>query len=277
MQAIASRTTIQREKSEQVRARAIVRFNGPLFYSLGAAYLLEMAAPLHVSRLAQVFAARSHVALWLERSWQTRRTETGLRLRGFLEATWPEFDWGAAGQEFHESYRPAPAGQGAGAALEALGQCVAAVQAAVFYRALARGADEPALRALAREAAQVHGESFDYFRDLFEGCARYERVGLLASWRALHAACRSARDCDVRAAFAPLGRHWKGAPTVPELGYGEFRTRMAQMIERHAGLGRAERLLFRTWLEPERQAPAPRMAEQRPERRPLLAPRPVAV
>jgi len=277
MQATATRT-VQRKQGQQARARAIVRFNGLLFHSLAAASFLEMAVPLHVNRLNQVFAARPDVVLWLEQVWWPQRAEHGRRLRDYLEATWPEFDWKAAYQEFYESYRPRSGleGRGAGTALEALGLCVTAAQAAVFYRALANCADEPALRALARQAARDHGGCFDYFGTLFERCKRDERVGLVTSWRTVRAACRSARDFDASAAFEPLGRHWGGAPTVPELGYGEFRARMVALIQRHAALGRIERLLFRPWLERERSTPAPQLPEKVAERRSLLAPRPVA-
>ena len=277
MQATATRTA-RRERSEQARARAIVRFNGVLFHSLAAASFLETAVPLHVNRFKQVFAGRPDVVLWLEQVWWPQRAEHGRRLRDYLEATWPEFHWSAAYQEFHDSYRPRSGleGRGAGAALEALGLCVTAAQAAVFYRALAKCADEPALRALARQAACDHGGCFDYFSALFERCKRDERVGLVTGWRTVRAACRSARDFDASAAFEPLGRHWGGAPTVPELGYGEFQARMVQLIQRHAALGRIERLLFRPWLERARSAPAPQLAERRPERRLLLAPRLVA-
>lgn len=277
MQATATRTARQ-ERSEQARARAIVRFNGLLFHSLAAASFLETAVPLHVNRLNQVFAARPEVGPWLEQVWWPQRAEHGRRLRGYLEATWPEFDWNAAYQEFYASYRPRSGleGRGASATLEALGLCVTAAQAAVFYRALSRCADEPALRALARQAACDHASSFDYFRALFECCKRTERAGLVTCWRTVRAACRSARDFDARAAFEPLGRHWGGAPTIPELGYGEFRARMVPLIQRHAGVGRIDRLLFRPWLERERSAPAPQLPEKRPERRLLLAPQPVA-
>jgi len=277
MQATATRT-VQRKQGEQARARAIVRFNGLLFHSLAAASLLETAVPLHVNRLHQVFAARPDVVLWLEHVWWPQRAEHGRRLRDYLEATWPEFDWKAAYQEFYESYRPRSGleGRGAGAALEALGLCVTAAQAVVFYRALANCADEPALRALARQAACDHGGCFDYFSALFERCKRDERVGLVTSWRTVRAACRSARDFDASAAFEPLSRHWGGTPTVPALGYGEFRSRMAPLIQRHAALGRIERLLFRPWLERERSTPAPQLPEKVAERRSLLAPRPVA-
>ena len=275
MQATATRVA-QRERSEQARARAMVRFNGLLFHCLAAASFLETSVPLQVNRLSRAFAARPDAGLWLEQVWWPQRAALGRRLRGYLEATWPEFDWNAAYKEFYESYRrprPGRDGREAGAALEALGLCAAAAQAAVLYRTLARCADEPALRALAREAAAEHAGYFGHFRALFECCKREERVGLVAGWRTVRAACRSARDFDARAAFEPLGRHWSGAPTVPGLDYGEFRARMVPLVQRHAGLGRIECLLFRPWLERERPVPVPQVPESRPERRLSLAPR----
>ena len=275
MQTIAS-TAARREKNGQARARAIVRFNGLLFHSLAAASFLETAAPLHANRLRQVYAAHPEVQLWLEQSWGPRRAGLGRRLRDFLEATWPEFDWSAAYEDFYESYRRHSGPGGRGAALQVIGLCVASAQAAVFYRALARGADDPALRALARQAAHDHGSDFDCFRALFERCKRGEGVGLVSSWRALRSACRSARDFDARAAFSVLGRHWSGAPTVPALDYGEYRERMVAVIQRHAAPGCIERLLFRPWLERERPVPASQLPERCPERRLSLAPQPAA-
>jgi hypothetical protein len=268
-------STTRRERSEQARARAIIRFNGLLFHSLAAASFLESAEPLGATRLGQVFAARPEAGAWLEQSWLPRRATRGRRLRDYLEATWPEFEWSAAYEEYRESCRPRPE-RGVGVALGALGQCVTAAQAAVFYRALARSADDPALRELAREAAHDHGEYFDYFRALFERSTGEERVGLVAGWRAVRAGCRAARDTSVREAFEPLARHWRGAPTVPALDYGEFRIRMVALIQRYTGIGKIERLLFQPWLEHERSTPAPQLPETGAERRLLPVSLPAA-
>lgn len=256
----------RRESGEQARARALVRFNGPMFHSLATASFLETAVPAQAHRLSLAFAACPDVALWLEQIWWPQRAETGRRLREYVEATWPEFDWNAAYQEYDETCRSrrSVAGGRRGLALEALGLCATASQAAAFYRALAGCADEPVLRALARQAAAHHAASFDYFRALFERCKERERVGLAESWRAVAASCRAARDNDVRAAFEPLGRNWAGVPTVPELDYGEYRARMAPLIRRHAALGCLERLLFRPWLEPAPARRAPVTVPARP-------------
>ncbi len=249
MQQAAVIMTAQRERGEQARARALVRFNGLMFHGLAAASFLETAAPLHVGRLGRVFADHPDVGLWLEQVWWPQRAGHGRLLRSYVEATWPEFDWSAAYDEFHEAYRTryGTASAGGSLALEALARCVAETQAAVFYRALASYADEPALRGLAREAGRDHAFFFDHFRSVFERCKRHESVGFAAACRTVLGASRAARDLDVAAAFQPLARHWNGNRLVPELGYGEFLERMGQLVERHAALGRVERLLFRPW------------------------------
>jgi hypothetical protein len=232
--------------------------------------------PLQVERLNLVFAGHPDVRLWLEQVWWPQRAGHARLLREYVETTWPEFDWNAAYEAFYQAYRLRPGldSRRGGIALEALGLCVMAAQAAVFYRGLANSADEPALRALARAAACDHATYFEHFRALFERWQRRDRIGLAAGWRALQAACRSARDLDVAAAFAPLGTHWNGAPTVPGLAYGEFRLRTASLIRRHAGLGRIERLLFRPWLEPAGAAPVPQAMSTLPPRWLPSAPRP---
>jgi len=274
MKAIATTTTNLRQRNEQTRARALVRFNGLVFHSLAAASFLETAVPGHVNRRTQVFGAHPDVGFWLEQAWLPQRAELGRQLREYVEATWPEFDWNAAYHEYYESHRPRFAlesGHG-GLSLEALRLCVTAAQAALFYRALANSADEPALRALARKAACDHAGFFDTFRALFERCQQVERVGFAATWRTIIAISRSARDHDVAAAFHALARNWKGAAIVPGLDYPEYRKRMAQRIERHAGLGPVERLLFRPWLERDRPVPALQPSSARPGRWPQLAP-----
>ena len=276
MKVIATTTTNQRQRNEQTRARALVRFNGLAFHSLAAASFLETAVPGHVNRCTQVFGAHPDVGLWLEQVWWPQRAELGRQLREYVEATWPEFDWNAAYHEYYECHRPRAgleSGHG-GLALEALGLCVTAAQAALFYRALANSADEPALRALEREAACDHAGFFDYFRALYERCQQFQRVGFTATWRTVIAISRSARDHDVAAAFQALAPNWKGAAIVPGLDYPEYRKRMAQLIKRHAGLGPVERLLFRPWLERDRNVPAPQQSSARPGRWPQLAPQP---
>lgn len=267
MKAAAIATT-QREQGEQARMRALIRFNGSMFHSLAAASFLETAVPQHVNRLAPVFGADPDARLWLEQVWWPRRAELGRELRAYVEATWPEFDWKAAYREFHDGYHPISGLKGlqARVAREALALCVTEAQAALFYRALAKSADEPQLRALARSAACDHAEFFDHFRACFERRKRIERVGVAATLRTVMAACRSARDYDVAVAFQALGRNWAGDAIVPGLAYPDFRQRMARQLQRHAVLGPIERLLFRPWLERNGAVIALRTHAQRQDR-----------
>lgn len=254
----AAATMTQREQSEQARARALVRFNGTMFHALAAASFLETAVPLHVGRFAHAFGADPDLRLWLEQIWWPRRAELGRQLRVYVEATWPEFDWSAAYREFQNGYRPCTGLEGSRArvAREILGLCAMEAQAAMFYRALARSADEPQLRALAAQAACEHAEFFERFRSCFERRKRTERIGFMAAVRAVNAVCRSARDHDVAAAFRALGQHWSEDMIVPVMPYPEFRQRMLQLLLRHAALGQLERFLFRAWLERARARPA---------------------
>jgi len=264
----------QRERAECARARAIIRFNGLLFHGLATASFLESAAPLYAERTARVFAHHPDVGVWLEQVWRPQRAEHGRELRGYVEATWPEFDWNAAYGEFHETCRPRleRAAAPASLALAALRFCATEVQAAVFYRALAHGADCPVLRGLAQEAARGHAGHFEHFRSVFERCERREGIGLVATCRTVIECSRSARRCDVAEAFEPLRRHWYGSQPVPELGYGEFVERMAGFARRHAALGRFERWLFRPWLKREGGAPAGELPARDTARRALPAP-----
>ena len=275
MQATATTTSSPRELSEQTRLRALVRFNGLAFHSLAAASFLETAAPRQAGRLLQACGARPDVAAWLEQVWWPQRAELGRQLRDYIEATWPEFDWSAAYEEFAEAYRPCPGlavGRTSGTALPVLSLCVTAAQSALFYRALGASVDDPALRALAARAAAEHAAFFDYLRPLFERGKRLEGLGLIAGWRAAGEVSRSARDGAVAAAFRPLAESWKGASIVPGMSYPEYRDRMAQLVLRCAPLGWLERLLFRPWLERERRTPA--LPGPRPEPWTRAAPQP---
>jgi hypothetical protein len=258
MQNATVTTMNQREQGARSRARAIVRFNALIFHGLAVASFLETAAPLHASRLAHVFAGHPDLRPWLDQVWGAQRTTHGRLLRDYIEATWPEFDWDAAYDEFHESYRRrARAGRREIVALEALGCCAREAQAAVFYRALARCADEPVLRALVHQAGRDHEEYFDRFRSIYERHERIERAGLTATCRTVLESSRAARDVDVALAFQPLARHWRGSRLIADLEYVEFLPRMVQVVDRHAALGRVERLLFRPWIQPRRVAVAP--------------------
>jgi hypothetical protein len=236
------------------RARALVRFNPLLFHALATASFLEASAPRHASRLAAAVAAEPDAAHWVESVWRREREARGRELRAYIEATWPEFDWSGAYEDFCSAHGPRP-GRTAGVQSPRLGsleRCAIESQAAAFYRAIARCADDPALRELAAAAAGDHVHCFEFFKSRFARRTGTGRIGLMAACRAVLETSRAARDLDVAAAFSILGAHWYGTPTVSQLGYEEFLGRMAQLILRHAGLGRVGRLVFHPWLRPPR-------------------------
>lgn len=232
------------------RVRALIRFNALLFHGLAVASFLETAAPCAASRLVRAMGGDSEIANWMGGVWRSQREACGRELRAYIEATWPEFDWAAAYEGFCKVHGQSP-GRAVGRtspALEAVTRCALESQAALFYRAVAASADDPALRAIARTAARDHAGCFAFFRSLFERRKCQQAVGFAAGLRAVLASSRAARDIDVAAAFHPLAAHWYGTPTVTALGYQEFVARTAQLVVRHTELGHLERLLFSPWL-----------------------------
>jgi hypothetical protein len=160
----------QRKPDEGTRQRAMVRLNGMMFYCTGIASFVESTAPLDTNRLLRLSADRTEVRSWLENTWLPGRAAHGCRFRSYIEATWPEFEWQGAYQDFSDAYglrAASPVGP-PGLALEFVARCVTETTLAVFYRTLARSADEPELRELTGAAAQDHAAYFAYFRSLYE-------------------------------------------------------------------------------------------------------------
>ena len=209
---------------------------GRFFYSVGAASLLEAFAPLYAERMLHFFRGDQALCDWIRNEWSPRKAARAKALREYIATTWPEFDWCAA----HEQYRSAieqnggPGPHRATAAHEALARCVAAAQSALFYRALARWADDVVLRDMARAMAQEEALSFAYFRAAFERRARVERVGFVAAWRTALSCVRAARDTGVRLAFEAIVAQWGPNTPFPAIDYIEFAKRMKGVIERQA-------------------------------------------
>ena len=175
----------QRRPDGDARRRAMVRLNGMMFYCIGIASFVESTAPLDTSRLVRLSQGHPDVRLWVERVWLPKRAEHGNLFREYIDTTWPEFDWAGAYQEFSSAYgsRTAARVGPPGLALEFIARCATETTLAVFYRTLARAADEPALRELAAGAARDHTAYFGYFRVLFERVSGRRRAGLATAYR----------------------------------------------------------------------------------------------
>jgi len=240
----AAANSSRHEQQHHARCRAMVRFNGLMFYGIAAASLLEAAVPLHAGHLAQALRGPHALGPWLDQVWCPERARHSRALRAYVAATWPEFDGEAYELRYgREAWRRS-------AAMELLWCCVTEAQISVFYRALARCADEAMLRELAHCAARDHVRYFEHFRHMFDCCPRRERVGFGTAWRMLLQFSRGARDREVALAFHVADRHWNGQKAFVALRYGEFLSRMGMVISRHAGLGPIQRLLFRPWAQP---------------------------
>ena len=253
----------QRKPGEDERRRAMVRLNGMMFYSVAVASFFETVVPLDTTRLLKLSEGHAEVRLWLEQVWLPQRAGHGRLFRDYIQAIWPEFDWNSAYEEFGEAWnlRSAARVGPPGLALEVLARCVTETSLAVFYRTLAKSADDPSLGTLARHAAQDHAAHFNYFRGFYQCLGTGRRASLPTTCRAMLTSCRSAREVDMALAFQPLAHHWHGGWVFPELSYTEFLERLARLLKRHAALGPMQRWLFSPWLKPPRKVePLPRLA-----------------
>jgi hypothetical protein len=223
----------------------LVRANGPLFYSIAAAMLLEADVATHAQRLLDFYRSNAPFCAWIETEWLPRKLVRAQELREFVENTWPELDWSAVHDEYHalaSRRRAAPSAAG-----EVLAGCVAAAQSGVFYRCLARWSDDRRLRDMARRYAHEEACSFAQFQSVYDLQPRTHRLGFLTAWRSAFACVRAARDNHVARAFSALSTQCGANVAFNVLGYEEFIVRMRAVIERYGELGTAERILLGSW------------------------------
>jgi hypothetical protein len=245
----------------------LVRANGPLFYCAAGAALLEGIAPLYAQRLLRFLGDEDLLGQWIQRKWLARKAARAKALRAYVERTWPEFDWNASLEECRTA---AQADGGLGPhrptlAHELLARCVAAAQSALFYRTLARWAEDPELREMARGYAIEETRSFRQFRTACVRCRRFHPLGLIASWCTAVACVRATRDTYVPLAFRALSSQC--GPHVPfeVLEYRDFVSRMRRIVERHGNVGTPERILFRSWMRRPRLARIKQKRQQTPD------------
>ena len=227
----------------------LVRANGPLFYSVAAASLLETGMPLAADRLLYYFGADQVLSQWITAEWLPRKMARAAQLREYVSVTWPEFDW-HAGQEQFRAAAEAAGGTGPhrpSAAHEALARCVATAQSGIFYRSLARWAEDPTLRGMAKAMAEEEALAFSHFRNVYDRRLKSQGLGCATAWTTAMACTRSARDSLVPRAFNAINAQCIANVPFPVLEYPEFLTRMGAVIERHGHLGTPERVLFRAW------------------------------
>ena len=226
----------------------LIRANGPLFYSLASASLLEADMPLAADRLLHFFGGDQVLSKWLMAEWLPRKVARAGQLRNYVETTWPEFDW-VSGHEHYQALGEA----GGGGSLrrtgvhEALARCVATAQGGIFYRSLARWAEDRRLRELARAIAEEEALSFTHFRHLYDRRLRSQGLHCAAAWTTALGCVRAARDSQVPRAFNAITAQCAAQVPFPVIEYPEFLARMGAVIERHGNLGTPERILFRTW------------------------------
>jgi hypothetical protein len=227
----------------------LVRANSTLFYSVAAASLLEAVAPVYAQRLIDFLRDDHPLRNWVVNRWLPQKAARARALQDYVQETWPEFDWSSA----YEQYSACVEGEGGlgprrrTLARELLARCVAASQCGVFYGCLARWADDPRLRVLARAMAHEEALAFRRFRAAYERRARAERLGFASAWQTALACVYTSRDTHLPRVSSAIDAQCSPHMPFPLLRHGEFVKRMRSVIERFCELGAAERLLFNPW------------------------------
>jgi hypothetical protein len=227
----------------------LVRANGPLFYSVAAASLLEAIAPVYAQRLRYLARGDEALRRWVDDEWLPKKAARAKRLQDYVERTWPELDWPYA----HDQYRAAAAADGglgpqrAAVAQELLARCVASAQSGVIYRCLSRWADDPELRSLAASIAQEEAGWFTYLRAAYDRALHQQRFGIASAWCTARACVRTSRDTHLPLVFRVINAQCSPQVPFPVLRYSEFLRRMRPVIARYANPGSPERLLFSAW------------------------------
>lgn len=238
----------------------LIRANGALFYSVAAAAVLESCAARSIQRMLHLFAGDRDLCEWLKAEWLPGKDARARLLRGYVEQTWPEFDFAAAMHEY-EAAGDAERGLGTqrpSAAHEALARCLSAAQAALFYGALSRWAEDIRLRELAASCAQEEGLTLARFRAVHERSARAAGMHCLAAWVETRRLVRISRDVQLPFAFACLASHWRPHAPIAEMTYRDFARRMRHVLRQRGNVGLAERVLFAPWA----RRPRPRASER---------------
>src|SRR4051794_31153517 len=78
----------------------LVRANGPLFYSVTAASLLEAGMTRAADRLLHFFGGDEVFAQWTRTEWLPRKLARARQIRDYVQSIWPEYDWHAGHEQF---------------------------------------------------------------------------------------------------------------------------------------------------------------------------------
>jgi hypothetical protein len=245
--------------------QVLVRANSTLFYSVATAALLEAVAPVYAQRLDYFLRSDQPLHRWVVNRWLPQKAARAKALAQYVQETWPEFDWHTA----YEQYRAHVEGEGGlgprrpTLARELLARCVAASQSGVFYACLARWADDPRLRAMARGMAHEEALAFRRFRAAHDRNARAERLGFATAWQTALACVRTSRDTHLPVVYRAIEAQCSGQMPFPVMRHGEFVRRMRSVIERFCEFGATEKLLFNPWKKKRRMLGIEEKQQQR--------------
>lgn len=223
------------------------RADEALVLLLAAASFVESAAHVYAANLVRHFEAHPGVARWLVEQWEPEELQHGRALRAYVELVWPDYRWERAYEAFFAEYRAlcGPQALEPRPALELAARCVVETGTATLYRAIARQAREPVLRALAEHISRDEVGHYRHFYRYFREQQAAERNSRLRVLRVLLDRVLEERvedaECGLRHAFAERRRGHE----PDHKGLAEASARIRKLVRSAYPYEMAARMLLR--------------------------------
>ncbi|MFT5572448.1 MAG: rubrerythrin [Cryomorphaceae bacterium] len=217
------------------------------FYSMTVISYLESAVPNYVENLDVIFKDNPELVDWLDNVWLHEESEHGELAKGFVQQTWPEYDWQKGYEKFlvkygprcaHEELRDSPG-------LEALARCVTETQATMSYRCLMNYSSDPKLIALMKKMSTDEVRHYREFRKTFDQYNQIEKNSFFTKARTIIGRSELVKDEDLFMAFEPIADCWKGQSLVPHWEYSDYMDALGKISREYMPIEEAQKMLFK--------------------------------
>ena len=212
-----------------------VRGDETLFFLLATSSFVEIASGLYTRNLSAYYSGDNAVLGWLNGNWEQEEIQHGRALRAYVQAVWPEFDWGAANAAFYadysarctlEQFEPT---QG----LELAARCVVETATATFYRTVYDYTDEPVLKAITGHIKSDEVRHYSYFWRFFEQYRRREKVGRAKVLRAIVRRLAEVANDDGLIAYRHAFAVRYPQRRFEQRHYDQFQVELKRILRRH--------------------------------------------
>ena len=137
---------------------------------------------------------------WLRDHWLVEELRHGTALKRYINAVWPEFDWGQVYRKFYAEYSLCGCAKQLGPthALEMVSRCLVETGTSCLYTLLYRLTEEPVLRVL---MARMKNDEIYHYKNFFDCYLRYQHDEQPPARVVLKTLCKRISEIDGEDAF----------------------------------------------------------------------------